>query len=481
MPMKRLSLFALAAVVACGVMYAQPRKTIYDQLLRPPKTALYHVPVGTCEDYPEETTTPELIHNDMEMLKRAHINLLRISFGWDGIEEVAGKYDWLFWDDYVRTAVDDYGITLVPYICYTPRWNSTGDSTNYWNHTPKDYEAFGRFVYALVSRYKDRIKSWELWNEPDIREYWSGTAGDLARLTKIGAEAVKRADPNAIVVLAGLAGHVDFTKALFRDYGISKYVDVVNCHSYYETWNGDPLETVVPYVNTLYDIVQRYGNHQSLWMAEVGYSTFRKPDGYVSDSYTCTYDYEHTPAFQAIALWRTLTLLLSTNKMAAITWYELKDLPPGENVIGDVNNRNLGVDYVGWKPKPAEGALKFFNAFFSSKSICIDDQVRVTRLLGSESEVHVFRMEDGSVAVVGWLKTEVRGKTFEQTPGSLKDTRVENIDLTIPGAKGTTATRYDVEGTSSPYTGISKAGDAVRLPALRLAGGSIVIVKIHER
>ena len=276
------------------------------------------VPIFAISCKKEETTTTELIHNDMEMLKRAGIRLLRISFGWDGIEEKPGVYNWLFWDEYVRQAVDDYGITLVPYICYTPRWNSTGDSTNYWNHTPKDYEAFGRFVSALVTRYKDRIKSWELWNEPDIKEYWSGNAADLAKLTKIGAQAVRKADPQALVVLAGLAGHTRFTRELFQKHGISQYVDVVNCHSYFETWNGKPLEAVIPYVDTLSRIIKQYGNNQSLWMAEVGYSTYRKPDGYVSASYHGTYEYEHTPEFQAVAMWRTLTMLPSTNQLAAL-------------------------------------------------------------------------------------------------------------------------------------------------------------------
>ena len=142
---------------------------------------------------------------------------------------------------------------------------------------------------------------------------------------------------------------------------------------------------------------------EARWMAEVGYSTFRRPDGYVSNSYRSTYAYEHTPAYQATALWRTLTLLLSTQKLAAVTWYEIKDLPAGENVIGDVNNRNLGVDYVGWKPKPAEHALSFFNEFFMTPSRCIDRSVKVTRPRNSASEVHTFEMEDGSLAVVAWI------------------------------------------------------------------------------
>jgi polysaccharide biosynthesis protein PslG len=475
----RNSTFLIALLAfAAAASTAQPARTTYEQLFRPQGTAAYHVPIGLCEDYPEESTTLDIIRADMAMLKRTGIDLLRVSFGWDGIETEKGKYNWGFWDDFVRIAAEENGITLVPYICYTPAWNSTGDTTNYWNHTPKDYESFGPFVEALVNRYKKNIRTWELWNEPDIREYWSGNAADLAKLTKIGAMAVKKADPTAKVVLAGLAGHTEFTLSLFRDLGISPYVDAVNCHSYYETWHGDPIETVVPYVQTLSDIIAKYGNHQSLWMAEVGYSTVRQPHGKISDSYTATYAYEHTLAYQAVALWRTLTLLLSTEKMAAITWYEIKDLPAGENVIGDNNNRNLGVDFVGHKPKPAESALRFFNAFFGKPSVCIDRDAVITRAIGSESEVHVFRMEDGSVAVVAWLKTHIKGKVLESPEGALDDKRAESVDIVIPMKKAARATLYDELGAAHPFTGMRNGKGTVQLKSLSLTGGTIAILKI---
>ena len=470
----------LAVAIVCPAM-AQKPALIYDQLIKPSGVAEYHVPIGLCEDYPEETTTMAIIRGDMELLKRSGIHLLRISFGWDGIETAPGKYDWGFWDDYVKTAVDEFGITLIPYICYTPSWNSTGDTTNFWNHTPKDYEAFGQFCEAIVGRYKQWIKTWELWNEPDIDAYWSGTAADLARLTKIGARAVKRADPTAKVVLAGLAHRVEFTRELFRDHGISPYVDVVNCHSYYETWSGSPLESVVPYVNTLADIISRYGNGQSLWMAEVGYSTFRRPDGYVSESYWSTYDYEHTPGYQAVALWRTLTLLLSTEKLAAIAWYEIKDLPPTENVIGDVNNRNLGVARVDFTPKPAETALSFFNRFFSQKYSCVDAGATVTRRAGSDGEIHCFRMADGSLAVIGWLKTHVAGRDAGGERGNLKDTRQETVSVSLPFPGPARATVYSELGNEAPYTDIDVKEATLSIPRLELTGGTIAILKVEQK
>jgi hypothetical protein len=474
---KHVVSLAAACLVLATATSAQP-KLIYDQLFKSPGTALSHVPIGLCEDYPEESTTLEIIRADMELLKRSGITLLRISFGWDGIESARGKYDWLFWDDFVRIAVDEYGITLIPYVCYTPSWNSTGDTTNFWNHTPVDYEAFGTFMETIVNRYKSRIKTWELWNEPDIDAYWSGTSADLAKLTKIGAQAVRRADPGAKVVLAGLAHRTEFLRELLRDHGISPFVDVVNCHSYFETWSGEPLEKIPDYVNTIADIIHEYGTHQSIWMAEVGYSTFRRPDGYVSSSYWSTYDYEHTPPYQAVALWRTLTLLLSTNKMAAITWYEIKDLPAQENVIGDVNNRNLGVAFLGHKPKPAEKALAFFNTFFGAKNTCIDNEVQITRALGSESELHAFRMEDGSLALVGWLKTHIKGKTFSEPRGNIKDTRSEKVSVTVPFAGKAALTLYDELGNGSPLAGGTARGGRLELPALTLKGGKIAIVRV---
>ena len=474
-------LMTLACTVGCvAVAWTQPPRTIYDQLIKPKGIELYHVPIGLCEDYPPQTTTPELVHGDMELLKRSGINLLRISFAWGDNEAVKGKFDWEFWDDYIRTAVETYNITLVPYICYTPRWNSTGDSSNYWNHTPIDYDEFGVFVDTLVSRYKPWIKTWELWNEPDIKEFWSGNAADLARLTKIGARAVRAADPTAKVVLAGLAGHTDFTLSLFRDFDISPYVDIVNCHSYFETWNGDPLEAVVPYVNKLADIIARYGNGQALWMAEVGYSTYRQPDGYVSYQYHCTYDYEHTLAYQPVAMWRTLTLLLSTEKLSAITWYEIKDLPAGESVIGDVNNRNLGVDFVGHKPKPAETGLKFFNQFFARKNRCLDDAATVTRRIGGDAEVHSFEMDDGSLAVVAWLKTHVEGRVGAEPMGNRKDTRKETISLTIPAKGIARGFRYDPLGNEQKFVAFRTAGGKLTIPDLQVNGGEIVILKLTK-
>ena len=465
-------------VTVGGVIQAQDN-LIYDKFLRPANGGYYHTPIGLCEDYPEETTTLEIIRGDMEILKRSGIKLLRISFGWDAIEAQKDKYDWLFWDDYVRIAAEEYGITLIPYICYTPMWNSTGDSITYWRSTPKDYEEFGEFTYDLVNRYKKWIKSWELWNEPDIIWYWSGDAADLAKLTKIGSEAVRKADPDALVVLGGLAHDVNFTKTLFRDHGISPYVDIVNIHNYYETWSGTPNENVIDYVNSVADVVQMYGDGQSIWMAEVGYSSFRGNNGRISEHYTALYDYEHTARYQAVHLVRTLTMLLSTEKLSAIAWYEVKDLTSHEDVIGDDNNRHLGVATLHHEAKPAEHALRFFNGLVGNAR-SIDAATVVTGPVGSDAVVHALEHEDGSVIVVGWLKTFVRGSRTKAANGTMKDTRIETLDVRLVKKLSGDLVGYDDQGLKTAVPSISRSGKETAIKGWTLRGGEVSILTIAK-
>jgi hypothetical protein len=461
---------------------AQESSLIYDKLTTPRPDGFYHMPVGLCEDYPEETTTMETIKNDFEFLKKYGIKHLRISFGWDAIEVEEGKYDWLFWDDFVKMAVDDYGITLIPYICYTPRWISKGahDTLYFWNYPPKDNKPYGDFMKTLVSRYKDRIKTWELWNEPDIWIYWQGTRPEFAEFLKTGAEAVREADPTAKIVFPGIAYDPDFIVSLFRDYKMSRYFDVVNMHNYYETWHRHSIEEITTYINEVQDAVWRYGDNQPLWIAEVGYSTFRK-GARVSDSYSAYFDYEHSPEYQAVHLFKTLVLIASTGNIESVAWYEIKDLPPGELVIGDNdNNRYLGIAYADYKPKPAARALQFFNELFSQKYKSIDDIVWTDKAVGSDVQVHGFQNEDGSLIVSAWIKTIIPGEQHQSKAGDVKDTRKETVSVRIPVKAAGKAVLYNELGESKDFTGKKDTADGIELNNISLEGGKLVVIKINK-
>ena len=82
-----------------------------------------------------------------------------------------------------------------------PSTDSRINPTNPW----------ARFVGAAVTRYKPggiagtNIRHWEIWNEPDLCHFWSGTPQEFARLLKVAYIVIKWIDPEAYVVFGGLA------------------------------------------------------------------------------------------------------------------------------------------------------------------------------------------------------------------------------------------------------------------------------------
>ena len=474
---RALLLAGLGAAMVPNAARAQARPV--DRLMRTQGDPYFHTTLGLCEDYPEESTTDEIIEDDLDLLNQTGIDLLRISFGWDGIENSKDQYDWLFWDQFVSSAVDDHGITLIPYICYTPLWNSTNDDIdNFWHYPPKDYDEFGEFVFDLVNRYKDRIKTWELWNEPDIQIFWAGDQDEFAKLIRIGSEAVRRADPEAKVVLGGLAHDPDWLESLFRDHGVSPYVDIVNMHNYYETWADKPLEEVDDYINRVAHIVDLYGDGQTLWMAEVGYSTFRD-SAYVSDSYSAYYAYEHTPEYQAVDLIRRISIALATEKLSALAWYEIKDLNQGEDTIGDFgNNGNLGIVQANYTPKPAQRALKFFNELMAQPERTVPASVETDGDPPLPPEVHAFEQKSGDVIVVAWLPTFDPNRTDEGS-GDHRDDRTTAVRINIPRSLKGEASSFSPFGDTKSFDDVTATESGTQLE-VTLRGGSVTILKINK-
>jgi hypothetical protein len=437
------------------------------------RSDFHHVEIGLCEDYPEESRSLTSARRDFEVLKTNNVRVLRIAFGWDSMEPEHGKYDWSFWDDYVRIATDEFGIRLIPYVCYTPRWASVSTNEDFWQQPPKDTAQFAEFVHVIVARYKNRIHSWEIWNEPDNNYYWRGSVEQFADLLQAGARAVREADPNAKVVMGGLAWNLDFLGAILTNSAAIQNVDVINLHNYYETWATEPLEKICEYTGRASDLLHQYQQRQPIWLAEVGYSSFRR-GAYVSGQYLAHYQDEHTPPAQAAALFRALTLACASGKVALTAWYRINDLPETQQVIGDANNRHLGILDERGRPKPALAALRFFTQLFADGFRCVDGQVRVTRKIHSPVEVHSFKTAHYELVIVAWLRTYIPGSRDDDLSGNIPDKREETISISIPFATNGDAKFFDEFGND---LGIRDRKNS-QLKNLRVRDGNIKIVKI---
>lgn len=63
------------------------------------------------------------------------------------------------------------------------------ENEGWWKYPPKDYQRWGELVYQFVNHFvqrygKDVVSEWrfELWNEPDLPNYWQGTMEEYLRL-----------------------------------------------------------------------------------------------------------------------------------------------------------------------------------------------------------------------------------------------------------------------------------------------------------
>jgi hypothetical protein len=416
-----------AAALGCS---AKPASAPVVQSASIPHAVLRQVPLGLCEDYPEETRSLEEVRRDFGVLKAAGVSVLRVSIGWDGVEPEKDHYDFAFWDAFVDAAVAS-GIRLLPYVAYTPRWDSDGTPEAYWKTPPRDLAEFTEIMGLLAARYRARVGSWEIWNEPDNRDYWLGSAAEYASLLAAGSAAVRRANPRAEVVSGGLAGGVEFLREVFDEHGGAELVDVVNLHAYYETWNPNPLEALPQYLDDVSAIVKRHGGRQAIWLAEVGYSNWRAPDAPPSASY------EHTLDYQAVMLVRTLALAYAHPAVSLVAWYELKDPRGSAPMIGNDHNRHLGVTFADYAPKPAFAALAFTQSLFSRGFSDADAQVRVSRQPSSAVELRAFVTARQSLVLVAWLKTAA-------PPGA--EPRHEVVRVAAPYTRRGTARVYDAQG-----------------------------------
>ncbi len=65
---------------------------------------------------------------------------------------------------------------------------------------PSNPEYFDNYVRTVVNTYGKKIDAYELWNEGNIKTFWSGTPEQLADLTARAYSIIKAADPTAIVL-----------------------------------------------------------------------------------------------------------------------------------------------------------------------------------------------------------------------------------------------------------------------------------------
>lgn len=143
---------------------------------------------------------------DFGALRRAGGTAVKLVADWSQLESGHGQFDWSSLDDAVGAATRA-GLQVVLVLSYTPRWASlaTGlelsDPEIYRRQPPKRIADWEAFVSAIVSRYKARVKDWQVWTTLSLPLY-RGTIAEYLALLRAAHARAKAVDPSNRIVLA---------------------------------------------------------------------------------------------------------------------------------------------------------------------------------------------------------------------------------------------------------------------------------------
>jgi polysaccharide biosynthesis protein PslG len=279
---------------------------------------------------------------ELEELAGAGFKFVRMDFAWVAIEKEKAQYDFSAYER-LLDSLDRNHLRAVLILDY----NNTLYNNDLSPNTDESRDAFAKFAAAAVTHFKNRGVLWEMWNEPNIDQFWhpKRSAEDYAKLAVTVGKAIKSAAPREpFIGPACSAFDWPFLETCFKA-GCLDYFDAVSVHPY----RNDAPETAAADYAKLRDLIAKYSKGKSLPIlsGERGFSS-HTPGGYTQQQ-------------QADYLARQWLTNLS-NRVGLSIWYDWHDDGPDPNenehhfgVVGYESNRGTNPLYA---PKPAYFAAK---------------------------------------------------------------------------------------------------------------------------
>jgi hypothetical protein len=178
--------------------------------------------------------TPINLTSQLKTMVGSGVQSIRVAFSWAAgqpyesdadvpdaqkanFTDVSGRPTSFQFTDMVVGDAARERLTVLPTVLYAPQWDAVTNRSGV--AYPRQYAPYGAYLTALIGRYgphgsfwrenpgipKMPIRSWQIWNEPNLVYYWKQPfASTYVSLLKVAHAAVKKADPGARVVLGAL-------------------------------------------------------------------------------------------------------------------------------------------------------------------------------------------------------------------------------------------------------------------------------------
>jgi hypothetical protein len=304
----------------------------------------------------------------LDVTRAASLGWVRIDVNWFSAEPAQGTYDWALLDQVVDGAISR-GLSVLAVLAYTPAWASTGDTKGDGNDNDVPQTGtYAAFVTAAVNHFSGRVTHYELWNEPNLGQFWEGTPQAYTSTILVpGAQALHAACASCKVVapaLATIAGQWD----VWMDAALTaaqSQIDILSGHDYgafpqdtpgaggtsdsfYNRLDSHRVVKVGSSVVfegplSLKEVMDAHGATQPFWLTETG---IEAPYGDTA-----------AEAAQTLYYRRVLESMLGRPWWQATIFYEGFDVPPPAQYHFGVSVDDPAAD-AGFDEKPVMALLR---------------------------------------------------------------------------------------------------------------------------
>jgi hypothetical protein len=220
--------------------------------------------------------------------------VVRDSLLWNEIEPVEGERDWTRPDRVVED-IRAEGMEPLFVVLGSPSWangvpESTPDQDLYVPARGPALDTWLRnysdFLAVAVERYKDFVRRWEIWNEPNLTVFWRPQPDPAAyrKVYETLRRTILRVDPSASVAVGGLTtltqtSAPDYPGRAFLRHLIRTQIPLDNVAVHLYTTDGHPPGVHIEGENNFDDVERVHrqlvarGERASIWVTEWGWSS----------------------------------------------------------------------------------------------------------------------------------------------------------------------------------------------------------------
>lgn len=242
---------------------------------------------------------------------------------WRDLEPTKGEWKFGLLDHYVDEA-QKHGVKVLLTLGQTPQWAASQPDTHSpygdgASSNPRSLDDWRNYVDTLARRYKGRIHAWEVWNEANVKHFYSGDLARLVEMERIATATLKSVDPANIVLTPSVQGGAYGQLEAYFEAGGGRHADVISYHFYALT---EEPEILPERIRKVREVMARHGlNNKPLWNTEIGWLIPNSDGGFGASFKPAWRKWRKTESMEAAGFVVRSYLLSLDGGIRHVFWY----------------------------------------------------------------------------------------------------------------------------------------------------------------